>query len=158
MAIVGKVIQRAEVRPVEDEQYMSMKRKHIELSQEPNRKTRLISRQTKLFKPKANHAENVEYIKRKKMAGKRIRSSEDSVLDMMFDAFEKHQYISMASLESITHQPKAFLKELVNKHCIYNSRTRTYELKPESTYYGPTTKDDENGDGDDDDDDDDDES
>jgi transcription initiation factor TFIIF subunit beta len=35
ISLVGRVIQRAEVRPVENERYMSMKRKQIEVFQKP---------------------------------------------------------------------------------------------------------------------------
>jgi len=90
--------------------------------------------------------------------GKRIRSSEDAVLNQMFEAFSKHQYISMSSLESITQQPKSFLQQLVKRYCNYNSAGHTYELKPQFRHYSLPKDDDEEEDDivDDDDDDDDD--
>ncbi|CAF1497170.1 unnamed protein product, partial [Didymodactylos carnosus] len=60
IAVVGKVIQRAEVRPVEDEQYMSMKRIQIERSQEPARKVQLIKRLGNVYKARSNHDDNIE--------------------------------------------------------------------------------------------------
>ena len=45
----------------------------------------------------------------KKLMGKRVRSDEDVVLNLMFEAFAKNQYISMSALETITPQPKNYL-------------------------------------------------
>ena len=115
--MVGRVIQRAEVRPVENEQYMSMKRKQIEKSQEPNRQAKMIGKKVNTYAPKRFH----EGVRKKKSEGKRIRSSEDDVLRVIFDAFSKNQYISMASLEAVTQQPKNFLQQLVKRYCNYNS-------------------------------------
>ena len=115
--MVGRVIQRAEVRPVENEQYMSMKRKHIEKSQEPTRQAKMIGKKVNTYAPKRFH----EGVRKKKTEGKRIRSSEDAVLRVIFDAFSKNQYISMASLEAVTQQPKNFLQQLVKRYCNYNS-------------------------------------
>ena len=117
ISMVGRVIQRAEVRPVENEQYMSMKRKQIEKSQEPNRQAKMIGKKVNTYAPKRFH----EGVRKKKSEGKRIRSSEDDVLRVIFDAFSKNQYISMASLEAVTQQPKNFLQQLVKRYCNYNS-------------------------------------
>jgi hypothetical protein len=58
ISLVGKVIKRADVRPVESEEYMSMKRKHFEISQEPARKAQIISKKVNPYAPKRDHAEN----------------------------------------------------------------------------------------------------
>lgn len=129
ISIVGKVIQRAEVRPVESEEYMSMKRKHFENSQEPTRKAQMIAKKTKIYVPKRDHEENKQRAKEKKLLGKRVRGSEDAVLELIFSAFAKNQYISMASLETITQQPKNFLQQLVKRYCNYNSAVRKYTSK-----------------------------
>jgi len=158
ISLVGKVIQRAEVRPVENEQYMALKRKQFEISQEPTRKAQMISRKTNIYAPKRDHPENKERLKMKKLMGKRVRSDEDVVLNLMFEAFSKNQYISLSSLETITQQPKNYLQQLVKKYCNYNNAGHTYELKPQYRYYSPAKEDDDEEEDikDDDDDDDDD--
>lgn len=124
ISFVGKVIQRAEVRPVENEQYMSMKRKHFEVSQEPTRKAQMIEKKRSIYLPKRDHEENKLRQKQKKEMGKRIRSSEEDVLNVIFRAFGKNQFIAMAGLEAITQQPKNFLQQLLKRYCNYNSAVR----------------------------------
>ena len=126
ISLVGKVIQRAEVRPVESDEYMTMKRKQFETSQEPARKAQMIRKKANIYAPKRDHEENKERIKAKKLMGKRVRSSEQTVLDLMFNAFSEHQYISMLSLETITQQPKNYLQQLVKRYCNYNSAVMSY--------------------------------
>lgn len=150
---------------------MALKRKQFETSQEPNRKAKIISRKTNMYAPKRDHEENKQRLKAKKLMGKRVRSDEDVVLNLMFEAFSKNQYISMSALETITQQPKNYLQQLVKKYCNYNnavnrktqspkyfyfsSQGHTYELKPQYRYYGPTKEEDDDIEDDDDDDDDD---
>jgi transcription initiation factor TFIIF subunit beta len=154
ISLIGKVIKRADVRPVENEQYMSMKRKHFEMSQEPTRKAVKIDKKINPYTPKRNHAENIKRDKARKLAGKRVRSDEDVVLNRMFEAFAKNQYISMSGLEGITAQPKNYLQQLVKKYCNYNNAGHTYELKPQFRHYSaPKEQDDDEMEDDDDDDD-----
>lgn len=47
----------------------------------------------------------VEYEKKKKEEGKRARADKQQVLDMLFSAFEKHQYYNIKDLVDITKQP-----------------------------------------------------
>lgn len=42
---------------------------------------------------------------RKKAEGKRSREEKDKVMEMLFTAFEKHQYYYSKDLERITKQP-----------------------------------------------------
>ncbi|CAF0774416.1 unnamed protein product [Rotaria sordida] len=156
IAVVGKVMQRAEVRPVENEQYMSMKRKQFETSQEPARKAQMIRKKTNIYAPKRDHEANKQRERMKKAMGKRVRSSEEHVLNLIFDAFSKNQYISMSALETITQQPKNFLQQLVKKYCNYNSAGHTYELKPQFRHYSASKGETDDDDMEDDDDDEDD--
>lgn len=121
ISVVGKVIQRAEVRPVENEQYMSMKRKQFETSQEPTRKAQMINKKINAYVPKRDHASNKERQRIKAIKGVRVRSSEEAVLNQMFEAFTKNQYISLSALETITNQPKNYLQQLVKRYCNYYS-------------------------------------
>lgn len=47
----------------------------------------------------------LEYERRKKEEGKRARADKQQVLDMLFSAFEKHQYYNIKDLVDITKQP-----------------------------------------------------
>lgn len=120
IALAGKVIQRAEVRPVENAQYMSMKRKQFQTYQEPARRAQMIKKKTNAYMPKRDHESNRLLKQRKKEMGKRVRDSEDDVLNRIFSAFSKNQYISMSGLETITQQPKNYLVQLVKRYCNYN--------------------------------------
>jgi hypothetical protein len=47
----------------------------------------------------------IEYEEKKKAEGKKARDDKDSVLEMLFAAFEKHQYYNIRDLVKITRQP-----------------------------------------------------
>lgn len=47
----------------------------------------------------------VMYEKKKKSEGKLVRAERQVVLDMLFSAFEKHQYYNIKELVDITKQP-----------------------------------------------------
>ena len=47
----------------------------------------------------------LEYDRKKKEEGKRARVDKQQVLDMLFSAFEKHQYYNIKDLVDITKQP-----------------------------------------------------
>lgn len=47
----------------------------------------------------------LEYEKKKKSEGKMVRAERQVVLDMLFSAFEKHQYYNIKDLVDITKQP-----------------------------------------------------
>lgn len=47
----------------------------------------------------------IEYAEKKKAEGKKMRDDKDAVLEMLFAAFEKHQYYNIKDLVKITRQP-----------------------------------------------------
>lgn len=47
----------------------------------------------------------MEYEKKKKEEGKRARADKQKVLEMLFSAFEKHQFYNIKDLVEITKQP-----------------------------------------------------
>lgn len=47
----------------------------------------------------------IEYERKKKEEGKRARADKQQVLDMLFSAFEKHQFYNIKDLVDITKQP-----------------------------------------------------
>ncbi|XP_056588258.1 general transcription factor IIF subunit 2 isoform X2 [Triplophysa dalaica] len=139
IALEGMVVQRAECRPAVGENYMRLKRLQIEESSKPLRFTQQLGKAvTTNYKPVANHTYNLDYEKRKKEEGKRARADKQQVQDMLFSAFEKHQYYNIKDLVDITKQPVIYLKEILRDIGIYNvkgTHKNTWELKPEYRHY-----------------------
>lgn len=54
----------------------------------------------------------VEYKKRKKEEGKKTRLDRDRVKDMLFAAFEKHQYYKEVDLVRLTQQPVVRVRDI----------------------------------------------
>ncbi|NWR79613.1 T2FB factor, partial [Centropus bengalensis] len=139
LALEGIVVQRAECRPAASENYMKLKRLQIEESSKPVRLSQQLDKAvTTNYKPVANHQYNIEYERKKKEDGKRARADKPQVLDMLFSAFEKHQYYNIKDLVDITKQPVIYLKEILRDIGIYNvkgTHKNTWELKPEYRHY-----------------------
>ena len=63
----------------------------------------------------------MELEERKKLEGKKARDDKESVMEMLFSAFEKHQYYNIKDLQKITRQP------IVRLHfCFSKLYTSTY--------------------------------
>lgn len=139
IALEGMVVQRAECRPAVSDNYMKLKRLQIEELSKPLRFSQQLDKAvTTNYKPVANHAYNLDYEKKKKEEGKRARADKQQVLDMLFSAFEKHQYYNIKDLVDITKQPVIYLKEILRDIGIYNvkgTHKNTWELKPEYRHY-----------------------
>ncbi|KAG7222337.1 hypothetical protein INR49_016366 [Caranx melampygus] len=137
IALEGVVVQRAECRLL----------LQIEESSKPARLSQQLEKAvTSNYKPVANHAYNLEYERKKKEEGKRARADKQQVLDMLFSAFEKHQYYNIKDLVDITKQPVSYLKEILRDIGIYNvkgTHKNTWELKPEYRHYQGEEKTDE---------------
>ncbi|XP_010885095.1 general transcription factor IIF subunit 2 isoform X4 [Esox lucius] len=139
IALEGVVVQRAECRPAASDNYMKLKRLQIEELSKPLRLSQQLEKAvTTNYKPVANHYNNLEYERKKKEEGKRARADKQQVLDMLFSAFEKHQYYNIKDLVDITKQPVSYLKEILRDIGIYNikgTHKNTWELKPEYRHY-----------------------
>ncbi|XP_062861882.1 general transcription factor IIF subunit 2b [Trichomycterus rosablanca] len=139
VTLEGMVVQRAECRPAVNESYMKLKKLQIEESTKPLRLSQQLEKAvTNNYKPVSNHSYNVEFEKKKKEEGKRARADKQKVLEMLFSAFEKHQYYNIKDLVEITKQPVIYLKEILREIGVYNSRgphKSTWELKPEYRHY-----------------------
>ncbi|XP_055766508.1 general transcription factor IIF subunit 2 isoform X4 [Salvelinus fontinalis] len=139
ISLEGLVVQRAECRPAASENYMKLKRLQIEELSKPVRLSQQLEKAvTTNYKPVANHSYNLEYDRKKKDEGKRARADKQQVLDMLFSAFEKHQYYNIKDLVDVTKQPVSYLKEILRDIGIYNvkgTHKNTWELKPEYRHY-----------------------
>ena len=47
----------------------------------------------------------MEFTQRKKSEGKKVRDDKEKVMNVLFAAFEKHQYYNIKDLAGITRQP-----------------------------------------------------
>ncbi|KAJ3654908.1 hypothetical protein Zmor_014061 [Zophobas morio] len=104
----------------------------------PTRKVKQLDRVVTSYKPVSDHKNNIEYMERKKAEGKKARDDKDAVLEMLFAAFEKHQYYNIKDLVKITKQPITYLKEILKEVCNYNLKNphkNMWELKPEYRHY-----------------------
>ncbi|XP_061782059.1 general transcription factor IIF subunit 2-like [Nerophis lumbriciformis] len=147
ISLEGTVVHRAECRPVVNDNYMKLKKVQMKEALKPQRLSQQLDRAiTTVFKPVANHDFNVEYEKKKKSEGKMVRAERQVVLDMLFSAFEKHQYYNIKDLVDITKQPVTYLKEIMREIGTYNSKgahKSTWELKAEYRHYRSGEEDDE---------------
>jgi len=138
LSLEGKVVQRAECRPVNDKSYMTLKKDSFKRAIEPTRKALSLKSPVVTYKPKSNHASNVAYDRLKKSEGKKSRDDKEIVMEMLFKLFEKHQYYKINDLVKATRQPVTYLKQILNEVCDYNVKNphkNMWELKEEYRHY-----------------------
>ncbi|XP_054711515.1 general transcription factor IIF subunit 2-like [Uloborus diversus] len=138
LVLGGHVLQKGECRPLADQRYMNLKRESILKASQPERQVKQLAKAVQSFKPISDHKHNIEYEQKKKAEGRKARDDKDKVMEMLFAAFEKHQYYNIKDLEKITKQPVPYLKEILKEICNYNAKNphkSTWELKPEYRHY-----------------------
>lgn len=158
LCLEGKVIQRAECRPIGNSTYMKLKMQEFRKSAVPARTVKKLD-DVVVVAPVSHHKNTFEPFAKKKVEIKKVRDDKDKVMGMLFAAFEKHQYYSLRHLVGITNQPVTYLKEILNEMCNYcmkKPHKSMYELKPEYRHYSnaspsgaPSADGDENSDDDD---------
>ena len=137
LALEGKVVQRAECRPISNNVYMSLKKEALLKAIEPARQTKQTDHVVN-YKPVANHRTNILWEKKKKEEGKKSRDDKHAVAEKLFALFEKHQYYNIRDLVKETRQPISYLKEILKDYCNYNLKNphkNMWELKPEYRHY-----------------------
>lgn len=138
----GRIVQKLECRPYADNTYYKLKSESIRKASMPQRQVQQLDRIVQNFKPISDHKHNIEYQEKKKAEGKKARDDKDSVLNVLFAAFEKHQYYNIKDLQKITRQPIVYLKEILKEVCNYNLKNphkNMWELKPEYRHYKQDT-------------------
>ncbi|KAK4307405.1 hypothetical protein Pmani_020834 [Petrolisthes manimaculis] len=134
----GQVIQKFECQPVVDNNYLNQKRAAVLKAGQPARKAEFIDRPCLSYRPISKHKYNIEVEERKKAEGKKARDDKDKVMEMLYAAFEKHQYYNIKDLQKLTRQPITYLKEILKEMCDYNVKNphkNMWELKPEFRHY-----------------------
>jgi transcription initiation factor TFIIF subunit beta len=137
-SIEGRVIDKAECRPTGDAGYMALKRNRMEAGNKPQKEVVQLSKPVNSYKPVSIHETQLEYEQKKKDEGKKIRLEKEQVQELLFAAFEKHQYYNVKDLVRITNQPITFLKEILKEICVYNMKAphkNMWELKAEYRHY-----------------------
>uniref|UniRef100_A0A2P2HXT2 General transcription factor IIF subunit 2 n=1 Tax=Hirondellea gigas TaxID=1518452 RepID=A0A2P2HXT2_9CRUS len=138
VALEGQVIQKFECQPLMDERYLKLKLETKKKAETPARKAIPIDRPASVYKPKTSHPHKMAIEKQKESEGKKAREDKDKVLEMLFAAFEKHQYYNIKDLQKLTKQPITYLKEILKEVCDYNVKNphkNTWELKREYRHY-----------------------
>jgi len=141
LSLEGKVVQRAECRPINDKTYMTLKKDSIRRAIQPKKTSIQLKAPVNAYKPIANHAANKEHERMKKLEGKKSRDDKDHVMEMLFALFEKHQYYKINDLVKATRQPVPYLKQILNEICDYNMKNphrNMWELKAEYRHYKKT--------------------
>ena len=69
-----------------------MKARQIELVSIPKKTVQQMDKAVVKFKPVSIHVENIAKDKQKKEGAKAVRLERPQVVEMIFKAFEKHQY------------------------------------------------------------------
>jgi len=145
LSLEGKIVQKAECRPLGDTLYMNLKAESIRKAAQPVKKVVQLDKVVHTFKPRSNHDHNIKYEEKKKAEGKKSREDREKVMEMLFAAFEKHQYYNIKDLVRITRQPVTYLKEVLKDVCSYNLKNphkNMWELKPEYRHYKKDDEDD----------------
>ncbi|VDN50581.1 unnamed protein product [Dracunculus medinensis] len=138
LSIEGRVVKKADCRPPISEGYLRMKINHIERSSQPKKQIKQIEKAEVKFKPIAAHAELIAKERQKKEGTKAVRADKDVVRQMLFHAFEKHQYYRLIDLQKLTNQPPGYVKEILIEIAVYNTmppHKSMWELKPEYRNY-----------------------
>ncbi|CAD5113652.1 DgyrCDS2813 [Dimorphilus gyrociliatus] len=134
VAITGRIKQKADGVPMRDDNtYLKMKSKQVLKRNEPIRKV-IQTNEVCVIKPLSRSSHDTS----RKDTTKKVRGEKDQVQERLFAAFEKHQYYNIKDLQTLTQQPIAFLKEILNELCIYNTKAphkNMWELKPEFRHY-----------------------
>jgi len=135
--IEGRVVQKAECRPPPSDRYMKMKISEIQKVNQPEKTVKQMDKAVVKYKPIAQHVEAVQAQKQKK-EGKNVRLEKQQLMELIFHAFEKHQYYKLVDLARITAQPPTYVKEILAEIGQYNTSPTnrfTWELKPEYRHY-----------------------
>ncbi|XP_053214194.1 general transcription factor IIF subunit 2-like [Panonychus citri] len=138
LVLEGNVVQKGECRPKADTNYMRLKAKQMEIARRPNKMVLKLDQTPISYLPVNTRRIEVDADSKRKGDNKKSRDEKDKVLDMLFKAFEKHQYYTSKDLEKITKQPSTYLKTILKEICVYNTKNphkNKWELKPEYRHY-----------------------
>jgi transcription initiation factor TFIIF subunit beta len=157
----GKVSQRADIQPPSSEVYMKLKGSELHVvmllyltwlaiyrhqfraaEKTKNTAQQLDRAPASVYKPRSHQKEYADHEKKKKEAGKRAKDDREVVLDLIFSAFQQHEYYNFKDLVQKTQQPVSYLREILKEVCQYSVKAphrNMWHLKPEYRHYQPKT-------------------
>lgn len=138
MIIEGVINKECFINPVMNADYIRFKKTQKTQSTNHEEKVKVIDYFAEVKRnAKYSSLREMEMLakKRKQMLQdkKRERLEREDVLEIIFNAFEKHDLWTVRDLADFSGQPVAYIQELVNEICVLNKKDHknTYELKPE---------------------------
>uniref|UniRef100_A0A674NXJ5 General transcription factor IIF subunit 2 n=1 Tax=Takifugu rubripes TaxID=31033 RepID=A0A674NXJ5_TAKRU len=123
---LGKVLVRADCTPAYFDEYLRLKRYNHTSNHADIRW--MIS---KLFTTTNGTISNRD---KRKVGAQYTSMDKKLVMDLLFSAFEKHQYCNIKQLVDMTKQPVVYLKSILREIGVYNvtgTHKYTWELRPE---------------------------
>ncbi|TWW77369.1 general transcription factor IIF subunit 2-like [Takifugu flavidus] len=128
---LGKVLVRADCTPAYFDEYLRLKR--LEKKKSPQ-KAKMLQIQSPIanYKPVSKHPYHRE--DKRKVGAQYTSMDKKLVMDLLFSAFEKHQYCNIKQLVDMTKQPVVYLKSILREIGVYNvtgTHKYTWELRPE---------------------------
>ncbi|ALC41332.1 TfIIFbeta [Drosophila busckii] len=135
-SIEGWVSHKMDCQPVCNAKYFEMKKESLRTSKHQRGAEPLVNF-VKNYKPVSNHIENIEDAKRRKEAAGKCLNKE-TIMELLFQAFEKHQYYTLKDLQFITKQSTFILKAILKDIGDYGkdpAHKLMWELKEEYRHY-----------------------
>lgn len=138
MNVEGYINKECYIRPVINSEYLEYKRNlknHISDGQNEVKVIDYFSDVKRSSKYSSIREMEILAKRRKEMLQnkKRERLDREDVLEIVFNAFEKHDLWTVRDLADFSGQPVAYIQEIVSEVCVLNKNDHknSYELKPE---------------------------
>lgn len=136
--VEGLINKECFVRPVINAEYLQFKRKQKNQQESTEEKVKVIDYFSEVKRSaKYSALKEMDLLARKRklmlQGKKRERLEKSDVMEIVFNAFEKHSFWTVKDLADFSGQPIAYIQEIVNEICVMNKKDHknTYELKPE---------------------------
>lgn len=137
MNIQGHINKECFIKPVINSQYLEFKR-NLSKTKDLVAETMVVDYYTEAKRTsKYSSIKEMDILARKRkemlQSKKRERLNKEDVMEIVFNAFEKHSLWTVKDLADFSGQPLAYIQEIVNEICVLNKRDHknTYELRPE---------------------------
>lgn len=138
MEVEGVVNKECFIRPVINAEYLEFKRKMKNREEVAEEKTKVVDYFSEVKRSaKYSTLKEMDLLARKRkqmlQGRKRERLEKGDIMEIVFNAFEKHERWTVRDLADFSGQPVAYIQEIVNEVCMLNKQDHknTYELKPE---------------------------
>jgi transcription initiation factor TFIIF subunit beta len=143
-SIEGKVEQECHLNPVLNDDYRHMLQQRTVEANRPRRTVQVVdSHAGNVQIGLVQHSREADLVKMysrprsgdgSQLDNRRERLPEAEVLNLIFKAFERYPLWTLKSITDYTHQPTSYVRDLLNRVAIYNTRgpnKNMYELRPE---------------------------